>query len=367
MIRLGVNIDHIATLRNARGENHPDILKSALHVIKKGADLITIHLREDRRHINDEDLKILSKRKSIPINLEMAANNKMLKIALKYKPKFVCIVPEKRQEITTEGGLNLKKNFKILKRIINQLNKKNIRTSLFINPNLNDVRLSSIIKTKCIELHTGNISRKIKAKKLYKKDLNKIIQCAKYASVNGIETHAGHGMDYKTAKVLSKVKQIKEFNIGHFIIGESIFSGIDKVIKKFKKFVNNMKIIGNGVDIIENLRIQRLLKNSKFINRIYSSDEIQASRKVKNKVNFFAKRFAAKEAFVKSLGTGFRNGLNFKDISVKNNRLGKPQIYLSKNIKSYLKKKFKFTKLDIFLSLSDEKKHSIAFVIINTI
>ena len=128
-----------------------------------------------------------------------------------------------------------------------------------------------------------------------------------------------------------------------------------------------MKIIGNGVDIIENLRIQRLLKNSKFINRIYSSDEIQASRKVKNKVNFFAKRFAAKEAFVKSLGTGFRNGLNFKDISVKNNRLGKPQIYLSKNIKSYLKKKFKFSKLDIFLSLSDEKKHSIAFVIINTI
>ena len=124
MIRLGVNIDHIATLRNARGENHPDILKSALHVIKKGADLITIHLREDRRHINDEDLKILSKRKSIPINLEMAANNKMLKIALKYKPKFVCIVPEKRQEITTEGGLNLKKNFKILKRIISQLNKK---------------------------------------------------------------------------------------------------------------------------------------------------------------------------------------------------------------------------------------------------
>ena len=235
MIRLGVNIDHIATLRNARGENHPDILKSALHVIKKGADLITIHLREDRRHINDEDLKILSKRRSIPINLEMAANNKMLKIALKYKPKFVCIVPEKRQEITTEGGLNLKRNFKILKRIISQLNKKNIRTSLFINPNLNDVRLSSIIKTKCIELHTGNISRKIKAKKLYKKDLNKIIQCAKYASVNGIETHAGHGMDYKTAKVLSKVKQIKEFNIGHFIIGESIFSGIDKVIKKFKK------------------------------------------------------------------------------------------------------------------------------------
>ena len=168
MIRLGVNIDHIATVRNARGENHPKILDAAKYVIKCGADLITVHLREDRRHINDFDLKNLSKFKSIPINLEMSPNIKMLKIALKYKPKFVCIVPEKRNEITTEGGLNIKKNFLNLKKIISILNSKNIRTSLFINPTLNDIRLSKKVNTRCIELHTGNISRLIKNKKNYK-------------------------------------------------------------------------------------------------------------------------------------------------------------------------------------------------------
>ena len=135
-IRLGVNIDHVATVRNARGDIYPSPLRAALLAQKSGADSVTIHLREDRRHIKDNDLKIISHDKKIPINLEMAANNKMLKIAIKYKPKFVCIVPEKRKEITTEGGLNIKKNFKILKKIISDLNKKNIRTSLFIDPNL---------------------------------------------------------------------------------------------------------------------------------------------------------------------------------------------------------------------------------------
>ena len=165
MIRLGVNIDHVATLRNARGEDHPNILNAAKFVMKNGADLITIHLREDRRHIKDNDLKILSKFKSIPINLEMACNKKMLDIALKTKPSYVCIVPEKRIEITTEGGLNLKKNFQALKTNINILNRKKIRTSLFINPKIQDIKLSKLIGAKCIEIHTGTISRKIKSKK----------------------------------------------------------------------------------------------------------------------------------------------------------------------------------------------------------
>ena len=155
MIRLGINIDHVATIRNARGEDHPNILKAAKFVMKNGADLITIHLREDRRHIKDIDLKILSKFKSIPINLEMAGNNKMLKIALKSNPKYVCIVPEKREELTTEGGLNLKKNNKILKKIVKTLNTKKIRTSLFINPNLNYIKLSKQIGANYIELHTA--------------------------------------------------------------------------------------------------------------------------------------------------------------------------------------------------------------------
>ena len=165
MNKLGVNIDHVATLRNARGEFHPDPLEAAKMAIKCGANSITIHLREDRRHIRDRDLINIKKRKNIKINLEIAATNEMLKIALKYKPNYVCIVPEKRQEITTEGGLNLNKNKKKLSSIIYKLNKNKIRTALFINPNLSDVRLSKQIGTKCIELHAGKISSKIKNKK----------------------------------------------------------------------------------------------------------------------------------------------------------------------------------------------------------
>jgi len=235
MIRLGVNIDHIATLRNVRGENHPNVYDAAKYVINRGADSITIHLREDRRHIIDEDLKRISSNKSIPLNLEIAANDEMLKIALKNKPNYVCLVPEKRNELTTEGGLNIKKNQFKLKKIIQALNKKKIRTSLFINPNFQDIRKTKFLGANCIEIHTGKISRMLKNKKNYKNEYNKIVKCSKLANEIGLEVHAGHGMDYKTAKILSKIKEIKEFNIGHFIIGESIFYGISKVIKKFKK------------------------------------------------------------------------------------------------------------------------------------
>ena len=231
--RLGVNIDHVATLRNARGEKHPDPYTVALQVLKSGADSITVHLREDRRHIKDIDLKILSSNKSIPINLEIASDSTMVKIALKYKPSYICIVPEKRNEITTEGGLNLKKNKNKIKKIINVFNSKNIRTSLFINPSLQDIKFSKILGSKCIEIHTGRISNQIKQNKSYSKELNKIKKCAIYAKNIGLEVHAGHGMDYKTTKILNKIKQIEEFNIGHFIIGESISHGISRVVKKF--------------------------------------------------------------------------------------------------------------------------------------
>ena len=235
--RLGVNIDHVATLRNARGENHPDPYTVALDVLKSGADSITVHLREDRRHIKDIDLKILSYNKSIPINLEIASDPKMVSIALKNRPSFICLVPEKRNEITTDGGLNLKKNKNKIKKILKIFNKNNIRTSLFINPSLQDIKLSKILGSKCIEIHTGKISNKIKLKKNYSKELNKIKKCAFYANKIGLEVHAGHGMDYKTTKVLNKIKQIEEFNIGHFIIGESLSHGISKVVKKFIKIL----------------------------------------------------------------------------------------------------------------------------------
>ena len=164
MKRLGVNIDHVATLRNARGGLHPNPLTIAKEAINFGADSITIHLREDRRHINDIDLKNLSKTK-IPLNLEIACSYKMMKIALKSNPKFVCLVPERRKEVTTEGGLNLSKYFKKIKFIVNKLNDKKIRTSLFINPSLKDIIYSKKINANCIEIHTGKISNLIKNKK----------------------------------------------------------------------------------------------------------------------------------------------------------------------------------------------------------
>ena len=234
-IRLGVNIDHVATIRKARGEKHPEPCLAAKMALKYGANSITVHLREDRRHINDKDLKLISSIKYIPLNLEMAANNDMLKIAIKHRPSFVCIVPEKRNEVTTEGGLNLKKNYKKISKIIQLFNKNKIRTSLFINPSIEDIKLSKKINTKCVEIHTGKLSRLVRSNKNFNNELKKIKKCASYAKTLGIEVHAGHGLDYKSTNILSKIYEISEFNIGHFIIGESIFFGLKNVIKKFKK------------------------------------------------------------------------------------------------------------------------------------
>lgn len=238
MKRLGINIDHIATVRNARGSYHPDPLTAAKFAMKCGADSITIHLREDRRHIKDFDVVKICNNKKIPVNLELSLNNKILKIALRNKPNFVCIVPENRKEITTEGGLNLSKNKNKIKDIISEFKKKKIRTSLFINPNLKDIKLSKEFDVDCIELHTGKLSYLVKTRKSFFHELDKIKRCTKYASLLKLEVHAGHGLDYKSTKILSTIKGIKEFNIGHFIIGESIFFGLKNVIKKFKKISN---------------------------------------------------------------------------------------------------------------------------------
>ena len=239
MKRLGVNIDHIATVRNARGEKHPDPYYAALHTIKMGADSITIHLREDRRHINDQDAKKICSLKKVFVNLEISMNDTIVKNALRIKPNYVCIVPENRKEITTEGGLNLEKNEKKLKKIIEKFRKAKIRTSLFINPSIKDIKLSDKLNVDCIEIHTGKISNLVKLNKNYDIELNRIIKCSKFANKLNIEVHAGHGLDYKTTKILTKIKEIQEFNIGHFIIGESVFFGLGKVIKNFKKIIKN--------------------------------------------------------------------------------------------------------------------------------
>jgi pyridoxine 5-phosphate synthase len=238
-IRLGVNIDHVATVRNARGENYPSPLRAALLAQKNGADSITIHLREDRRHINESDLKQIKKKLKIPLNLEIAATNEMLKIALKSKPPFICIVPEKRKEITTEGGLNLNYNKKFLEIIIGKLKKKKIRVSLFIEPSIKDIYRSKNLNADCVEIHTGKLCNLINKKKKYKHELNKIKKAVKLGNKLGLEVHAGHGLTFNSSKILLQIKGVQEFNIGHFLIGEAIFIGLANTIKKFKKILQS--------------------------------------------------------------------------------------------------------------------------------
>ena len=238
MKRLGVNIDHVATVRNARGSSHPNPVNIAKHVMKCGAHSITIHLREDRRHIRDLDVVQICKNKKIITNLEISLNDDVLKIALKNKPNFICIVPEKRKEVTTEGGLNLSKNFNKILKIIQKFKLEKIRTSLFINPNLKDIEIAKELDADCIELHTGKISDLIKNKKNYSHEYKKIKKCCEVAKKMKLQVHAGHGLDYKTTAILSKLKEIEEFNIGHFIIGESIVHGLKNTIKKFIKISN---------------------------------------------------------------------------------------------------------------------------------
>ena len=236
-IRLGVNIDHVATVRNARGENYPSPLQAAILAEKSGAESVTIHLREDRRHINEEDLKLIKSKLKIPLNLEIAATSEMVKIALKRKPPFICIVPEKRKEITTEGGLNLDYKRMYLKKIINKLKKNSSRVSLFIEPNISDIKKAKLLNADCIEIHTGKICNLINKNKRFKSEFDKIKRAIDFANKLNLEVHAGHGLTYKTAKIMSKLNGIKEFNIGHFLIGESIFIGLSKSIKNFKRII----------------------------------------------------------------------------------------------------------------------------------
>ena len=236
-IRLGVNIDHVATVRNARGEIYPSPLRAALLAEKNGADSVTIHLREDRRHINEFDLKQIIKKLKIPLNPEIAATKEMLKIASRSKPPFICIVPEKRKEITTEGGLNLNHNQNFLKKLIKKLKKNKSRVSLFIEPSLKDLEKAKKLNADCVEIHTGRFCNLINDKKNYKKELKRIQKAVHKGKKLGLEVHAGHGLTYKSAKILSKVQDIQEFNIGHFLIGESIFDGMPSTIRKFKKIL----------------------------------------------------------------------------------------------------------------------------------
>ena len=242
-IRLGVNIDHVATIRNARGSVHPDPVKAAKIAQSSGADGITAHLREDRRHISDGDIKLLKEEIDIPLNLEMAPTQEMLDIALEARPERVCLVPEKRLEITTEGGLdvvNTKKNkLLLLEKIIDYAYKNNIDVSLFIDPDIKQIRSAKNMGVKIIELHTGNFCSSKKEKKI--EELEKLKVASEYAHGEGIEVHAGHGINFDTVGDISKIKYITELNIGHFLIGEAIFLGLKKTIIKMRKMIDLAK------------------------------------------------------------------------------------------------------------------------------
>ena len=235
-IRLGVNIDHVATLRNARKENFPSPVKAAELALKSGADSITAHLREDRRHINDNDIKEISLNFPGKLNLEMAATEEMLAIAEKIKPFSCCIVPEKREEVTTEGGLNVINNHNKLKPMIKRLRDIGIRTTLFIDPEDSQLESCYDLQIDCAEIHCGRLCN------LYEKndnkfdfEFNKIKSFSEKLFSNGIEAHAGHGLNYETTKIISTINEIEELNIGFFIIAESIFHGLEKTIINIKE------------------------------------------------------------------------------------------------------------------------------------
>ena len=239
-IRLGVNIDHVATLRNARGTFYPDPLEAAKIVKEAGADGITAHLREDRRHINDNDIKNLKMYQNLPLNLEMAVTVEMQKIAIQTEPNAVCLVPEKREERTTEGGLKVKENQDNLKSFISPLKSAGIRISLFVEPDMMQIKAAKEVGADIVELHTGHFCNLFEKslEKEYTNYFKKLEDASKYASNLGLEVHAGHGLTVNSVKHLRQIPEIKELNIGHAIISDSIFLGLASAVERMKKMIN---------------------------------------------------------------------------------------------------------------------------------
>ncbi len=231
-LRLGVNIDHVATIRNARGGDHPDPMEAAMLAQQAGADGITVHLREDRRHIRDDDLARLMRVLTVPLNLEMAATEEMLDIALKHRPHAACIVPEKREERTTEGGLDAAGQAESLRPIIDRLLAAQIRVSLFIEPDPAQIVAARDLGAPVVEFHTGRYAHLPAGSRA--EELRRFTEGAALAARNGIEPHAGHGLTYDNVGPIAAVPQLRELNIGHFLIGEAIFVGLADSIGRMR-------------------------------------------------------------------------------------------------------------------------------------
>jgi pyridoxine 5-phosphate synthase len=236
--RLGVNIDHIATLRQLRGTPYPDLVEAAKIVEKAGAHQITVHLREDRRHIQDDDVFAIKKNISIGLNFEMSMAAGIVKVAHKLKPDWVCIVPEKREEVTTEGGLNVKKYQKPLEKMIRDFQKKKIRVSLFVEPDPKVVTMSSDLGADAVELHTGRYCMAMqkslgkKSGEITKTEFKRIAEAAKMGQKHGIHVHAGHGFDLTNVRKIVALDMIEEYNIGHFIVCRAAIVGLDQAVKE---------------------------------------------------------------------------------------------------------------------------------------
>ena len=238
-LRLGVNIDHVATIRNARGGFGPDPVRAALLAQTSGADGITAHLREDRRHIRDEDIEALIEALKIPLNFEMASTSEMQEIALRFLPNAVCIVPEKRQERTTEGGLEVEKDQRRLADFIQPLSKAGCRVSLFVEPDERQIEASNEVGASVVELHTGaycNYQAEGKSGSM-QAELARIARCSTFAQELGLEVHAGHGLTFDNVSSIAALPEISELNIGHFLIGESVFTGLETAISDMRRLM----------------------------------------------------------------------------------------------------------------------------------
>ncbi|MGP1931207.1 MAG: pyridoxine 5'-phosphate synthase [Arsenophonus sp. ET-YP4-MAG3] len=237
---LGVNIDHIATLRNIRGTQYPDPIQAVFLAEQAGADGITVHLREDRRHITDRDVKLLNKTLQTRMNLEMAMTDKMVDFACELKPEFCCLVPERREEITTEGGLDILKQQTLVAIVVERLTKAGINVSLFIDPENNQIDAIAEIGVSFIEIHTGAYAN-AKVESEQTKEFERIKQAVSYASAKKINVNAGHGLTYHNVKRIAKLPDISELNIGHSIIGRALFSGIAIAVSDMKKILRDAR------------------------------------------------------------------------------------------------------------------------------
>jgi pyridoxine 5-phosphate synthase len=243
-LRLGVNIDHVATIRNARGGRHPDPLRAAHLAVEAGADGITAHLREDRRHIADDDITRLKQQLTLPLNLEMAASAEMLAIALRHLPHACCLVPEKREERTTEGGLDVGAGANSLRRYVDDLKGAGIRVSLFIEPELKAIEASARLGADIVELHTGAYCERALADDPggLARELERLKRAALGAASAGLEVHAGHGLTFNTVAAVARIQELVELNIGHFLVGEAIFSGLGPAIRRMRILMDEARL-----------------------------------------------------------------------------------------------------------------------------